>query len=309
MLGRVVDADLGDVDGWCRANLHEAITRIIFQDGYLSTVLAVETTSGREVAVKIRRPAERLEACAAVHRRVFVAGFACPEPLVGPEPLGPYLASAETLISGGALWPTSGRSPNPFAQALAALIAAAPDPTEVSTLDPLLPWTGPDRQQSGLWPSPDDRDVDLNAVDGPDWLDEAGRAARSRLEESDAHVVVGHGDWHTGNLRWSGLRLHVAWDWDSVICASEAWIVGLAAAVYPTTTPGTEATIAETEGFLSAYQAARGRTFSAAEIEQAWAGGLWNRSFDAKKQMATEAAPRSLNEEEARERRRRAGID
>jgi hypothetical protein len=111
MLGRVVDVDLGDVDGCCRANLHEGATRIIFQEGYLSTVLAVEATSGRQVIVKIRRPAERLQACATVHRRVFVAGFACPQPLVGPEQLGPYLASAETLISGGELWPTSGRSP------------------------------------------------------------------------------------------------------------------------------------------------------------------------------------------------------
>jgi hypothetical protein len=280
-----------------------------FWEGYLSTVMGVETTSGRQVVVKIRRPAERLEACGMVHRRLFDAGFACPEPLVGLEPLGPFVASAETLISGGELWPVSGRSPDPFAHALAALIAAAPAPTEVATLEPPLPWTGPDRQQLGLWPSPDDRDVDLNAIDGPDWLDEAGRVARSRFEESGEHLVVGHGDWYTGNLRWSGLGLHVAWDWDSVIAASEAWIVGLAAAVYPATEAGTEATIAETEGFLNAYQTARGRTFSTDEIRQAWAAGLWNRSFDAQKQFATEGAPRSLNKEEARERSRRSGTD
>ena len=269
MLGRAVDVDLGDLDRWCHANLQTGVARIIFQEGYLSTVLGAETTSGGQVVVKIRRPAERLEACGLAHRRLFDAGFACPEPLVGLEPFGPFVASAETLISGGARWPDSGRAPDPFAQALAALMAAAPAPTEVPTLEPPLPWTGPDRQQQGLWPSPDDRDVDLNAIDGPDWLDEAGRVARSRFEETGDHLVVGHGDWYTGNLRWSGLGLHVAWDWDSVIAASEAWIVGLAAALYPATEAGTEATIAETEGFLNAYQAARGRTFSADEIRQA----------------------------------------
>lgn len=309
MLGRVMDVDLGDLDRWCRAHLHTGVARVIFKEGYLSTVLGVETTSGRQAVVKVRRPARRLEACVMVHRRVFDAGFACPEPLVGLEPLDPFVASAENLISGGELWPTSGRSPEPFARALAALIAVAPEPTDVPTLEPPLPWTGPDRQQPGLWPSPDDRDVDLNAIDGPAWLDDTARAARSRFEHADDRLVVGHGDWYTGNLRWSGLGLHVVWDWDSVIAASEAWVVGLAAAVYPATKAGTEATIAETEGFLSAYQAARGRTFSANEIEQAWAAGLWNRSFDAKKQMATEGIPRSLNQQEARERRRRSGTD
>ena len=309
MLGRVVDVDPGDLDRWCRAHLHTGIARIIFAAGYLSTVLGLETASGGQVVVKVRRPAQRLKACVKVHRHLFDAGFACPEPLVGLEPLGPFVASAETLVSGGELWPTSGRSPEPFAQALAALITAAPEPAELPPLERPLPWTGPERQQPGLWPSPDDRDVDLNAIDGPDWLDDAGRASRSRFEAPGDRLVVGHGDWHTGNLRWSGLRLHVAWDWDSAIAASEAWMVGLAAAVYPTTKAGTEATIAETEGFLDAYQAAKGRTFSTDEIEEAWAGGLWNRSFDAKKQTATDGAPRSLNEREARERKRRSGTD
>jgi hypothetical protein len=65
--------------------------------------------------------------------------------------------------------------------------------------------------------------------------------------------------------------------------------------------------VEETEAFLHAYGAARGRPFSAEETEEAWAAGLWNRSFDAKKQVATEGRPRSLTEDEALERCRRAG--
>ena len=101
--------------------------------------------------------------------------------------------------------------------------------------------------------------MDLNAIDGPDWLDDAGRAARSRFESIGGHFVVGHGDWYTGNLRWSGLRLHVSWDWDSVIACRRDLDSRPGRSCLSATKAGTEATIAETEGFLKAYQAVRGR--------------------------------------------------
>ncbi len=52
---------------------------------------------------------------------------------------------------------------------------------------------------------------------------------------------------------------------------------------------------------LDAYQDARG-PFSDDELAEAWAAGLWNRSFDAKKQ-STEGGPKSLTEADAVERR------
>lgn len=298
-----------ELDRWCRSHLREGIGGVLFRLGYLSTVVGVRLlSSGRSVVIKVRRPSERLQACWAVQGRLFDRGFACPEPLVGPEPLGDLVASAEALVSGGDLFPRSGRAPAPFARALATLIGVAPDLEELPSLDPPLPWAGPDRRSRRLWPWPDDRNVDLNAVDGPAWLDEAGAAARSRLERNVLPKVAGHGDWYTGNLRWSGSDLHVAFDWDSVIAASEAEIVGLAAAVYPATEAGTEATVEETEEFLVAYATASGHPFSESELEVAWAAGLWNRSFDAKKQVATDGAEKSLIRSEALERRNRSGI-
>jgi hypothetical protein len=65
--------------------------------------------------------------------------------------------------------------------------------------------------------------------------------------------VVGHGDWYTGNLRWNGQQLHVAYDWDSIMADTEPIVVGLAAAVFPSTLAGTEATIEETQAFIDAY--------------------------------------------------------
>ena len=84
----------------------------------------------------------------------------------------------------------------------------------------------------------------------------------------------------------------------------EPAIAGLAAAVYPANDAGTEATVEESEAFLDAYQDARG-PFSDDEVAEAWAAGLWNRSFDAKEQSATEGEPKSLTEAEAVERRNR----
>ncbi len=217
------------------------------------------------------------------------------------EPIGgDFVASADAKMSGGDPYPRSGRSPAPFASALARLVSLAPRVAEVSSLDPPPPWTAPDFGTAVLWPAPDDQDVDLNSIGGPEWIDEAGQAAKTRLAASGSPLVVGHADWYTGNLRWRGDDLYAVWDWDSVIAASEPAIAGLAAAVYPANSAGTEATVEESEAFLDA----RG-PFSDDELADAWAAGLWNRSFDAKKQLATEGEPKLLTEAEAAERQHR----
>ena len=77
------------------------------------------------------------------------------------------------MIVGGDPFPVSGRSPEPFAEALARLVALAPKPEELDTLDPAPPWTSPS-DGTDLWPWPDDRDIDLNEVSGPAWIDESG---------------------------------------------------------------------------------------------------------------------------------------
>jgi hypothetical protein len=264
--------------------------------------------SGLPVVVKVRRTSGRLVACADAHHALFERGFPCPEPLVDLEPFGEGkgVASAEKMIVGGDPFPNSGRSPEPFAEALAHLVALAPKSEELDTLEPAPPWTSP-WDGTDLWPWPDDRDIDLNEVNGPAWIDESGRAARDRLRFSGGPPIIGHGDWYTANLRWAGDGLLAAFDWDSVIAAPEPVIVGLAAAVYPATYGGTEASIDETQEFLDAYMSARARTFSDEELEEAWAAGLWNRSFDAKKQFSTEGKVESLTEGESLERQRRAG--
>ena len=139
-------------------------------------------------------------------------------------------------------------------------------------------------------------------------MNRAGQPVTDSEPSRRGSPIIGHGDWYTANLRWAGDGLLAAFDWDSVIAAPESVIVGLAAAVYPATFAGTEASIDETQDFLDAYGSARARVFSDDELEQAWAAGLWNRSFDTKKQFSTEGKVESLTESESLERQRRAGL-
>lgn len=159
----------------------------------------------------------------------------------------------------------------------------------------------------GLWPSPEDSDVNLDEVAGAEWIDDAGRRARDRLRAGEPEAVIGHCDWLAGNLRWSGDPLLVVHDWDSVTADSEAVLVGFAAALYSTVSAEKLAIVEDTERFLVGYCHARGREFSAGELQRAWAAGVWTRAYDAKYQHAAGQPITSLSEDETHERLRRAG--
>ncbi len=174
-------------------------------------------------------------------------------------------------------------------------------------LDPPPPWAAWNRAGDGSWPCPEDPDVDLNEMAGPGWIEDAGRRARDRLRASGSEAVIGHCDWLAGNLRWSGDALLVVHDWDSMTADSEAVLAGFAAALYSTVSADELATVEDTERFLVAYCDARGRAFSADELERSWAAGVWTRAYDARYQHAVGQPVTSLSEDEARERLRRAG--
>ncbi len=254
--------------------------------------------------MRLRSAAGRIAACTEVQHRLFDSGYPCPQPLAGPALLGEYEATAESYISGGVMQPDSGRAACPFAAALAKLVDLAPRPEQVPSLAPPPTWTAWNHNQRGVWPRPDELDVDLNGVDGPGWIDGAAQAAREKLQEGQDQALIGHGDWITDNLRWHGNRLLVVFDWDSLIVDSEAVIAGLAAAIYLNPAP----TVVETRDFLNAYAAARGRPFSDGELQRCWAAGVWTRAYDAKLEQAAGESPISLTEGAAQERLRQAGV-
>lgn len=294
--------DPGRLALWCTEHLGSAPADELFRSGHLSTVVGLLLVDGREVVIKVRPDCPRIAACVDVQRRLFVAGYPCPQPLTDAVPFDGAVATAETYVAGGAMLPSGARVGESFAEAFALLIELAPAPTAVAGLDPVPSWAAWNHTENGIWPTPEDLDVNLNEVVGPQWIDDAGRFARERLRSGNTEAVIGHCDWLAGNLRWTEDRLLVVHDWDSVVADSEAVLVGFAAALHSTVSADKLATVEDSERFLVAYCRARGREFTPDERERSWAAGVWTRAYDAKYQHAVGAPVTSLSESEAAQR-------
>ena len=280
--------DLQELEAWCVRELRARPVRVEFETAHLARVVGVALSDGRRIVVKVRPHSERLTACWLVQRSLWEAGFPCPEPLAGPTQFGDSTITAEVLIDGGGLLPLTGRTPRLFAEGLARLVHLAPSTDSLPTLWPPPAWVWWEHDERGAWPRPDDLDCDLNTFEEPFWLTDIAERARRRLLECNDEPVVGHADWYTANLRWAGEELHVVHDWDSVAALPEAALAGAAAAIFPTTAkPGSEATIEQSDHFLTAYAHARGQEWTQRQSEVSWAAGLWTRAFDAKKEAVT----------------------
>lgn len=303
-----LNADL--VAQWSAKYLSAAPVQVLFETGHLSQVVGLRLDDERKVVVKVRQWQNRLISCSRVQRSLFERGFPAPEPIAGPAPFHGYAVSAETLVEGGQQLADRPGAADLFSASLYQLVRLAPDPERVGSIEPSPPWVGWDHPDKQLWPTPDDRDRDLNAHNPGDWLDQIASRVRIRLAAYAAARVVGHGDWYSQNLHWLGDQLHAVHDWDSVVAQPEAAIAGHAAAVWPGSGgPGEVASIQQTEQFITGYSDARGRSWSREELEVSWAAGLWNRAFDAKKASLVGDDPDLiLTRSEANERARRAGL-
>jgi hypothetical protein len=298
----------GTLGEWCERWLGSAISEVLFETGSLSAVTGVRLADSREVVVKVRRCAPRLNAAYLVQRHVRQCGYPAPEPLVPPTPVGAAdCASAEQLVGGGASGGRGRDDAERSAQALVWLLSITPAVADVGDLSPVPPWVAWDHAGPGLWPAPDGRPEGLSTAAGPGWLDDAGRRARERLRRYRAPRVIGHGDWHADNVRWSGTKLLVVHDWDSVVYQPEAVIAGMAAAIFPAYSASWQpATIADSEQFLDAYLRARSGPWAQDDIQAFWAATVWTRAFDAKEESA-DGPVRSLSQAEALDRLARAG--
>jgi hypothetical protein len=295
---------------WCTRWLGAPPAAELFEAGYLSTVKGLRLTDGREVVVKVRPDEARLAGCAVVHRALWTAGFPCPEPLVDPQPLDGQVATAERLVLEVDQPPPESELAALSAAALARLVELAPDPGSVPSLAPSPSWVGWDHAEPGLWPTPEDRDVDFNGCREPQWLDCVAAAVRDLLRRHAGDPVIGHGDWYPENVRWQGPRLIAVHDWDSVICQPEPAVAGFAAATFLGIdgSPGM-ASVEDSAAFLDAYQQARGCRWTSADYAACWAAGLWQRAFDAKTRSLDGDPEQILPRHEARARLRLAGLN
>jgi hypothetical protein len=187
MSPRVPAVDPARLALWCAEHLGSPPAAELFRSGYLSAVFGLRLADDREIVVKVRPDSPRMVACVEVQRRMFESGYPCPEPLSGPARFGDGVATAEVYVPGGAVLPGADQAAGLFAEAFARLIKLAPRPAEVPSLDPPPSWAAWNHAEAGLWPRPDDSDIDLNEVDGPEWIDQAGRTA-----EDSEDTLVGH---------------------------------------------------------------------------------------------------------------------
>jgi len=293
---------------WCFEHLGAAITQRIFTSGNLSAVYGLRLTDGREVVLKVRDADPRLAACTWVQRRMWQAGFPCPQPLTEVLPLGNKAAHAETVLAGDEpLEPAD--APRQFAGLLADFVARAESLPPQTGLRPAPAWVYWYHREDGVWPAPDDRNVDLNAerCSVTAWVDDVGAAVRGRLEQiRDAPCVIGHGDWDGRNVKFADGRPLAVHDWDSVVYEPEVVIAGQAAAMYVPGPTGAGASVEQTGAFLEEYQRARGLVLTTGELQLSWAAGLWVRAFNAKKFHLDGFD--ALGREEAETRMKHAGI-
>lgn len=244
-------------------------------------VFGLRLVGGMDVVVKARADDGRAVSCVAVQARLAERGFSCPRPLTAVVPVGSLAVHAEELRPGGEV--LHGDSPDiavRCAEVYAQLMADLAGMTVTPPL-PNPPWVRWDHVDSGVWPAIDYLD-DRNQRIVPAYVADAAERARGRLlAAAGLPCVLGHADFEAQNLRWHGLKIWAVHDWDSLAWQPEAALVGAASGSFASDGPPTLAPIESSEAFLLAYQHFRGRSFTAAEREIAWAASLWMAAYNA----------------------------
>ncbi|VVJ21297.1 Uncharacterised protein [Amycolatopsis camponoti] len=266
---------------WCVEQLGAGPVEVLFERTSLSAVAGLRLADGREVVVKAREDDGRAGSCVAAQARLADRGFPCARPITPVTVVDALAVHAEESLPGGEM--LRGDSPDVAVRCAAVFARLMAELADV-TVAPPLPnprWVRWDHGGSGLWPAIgflDERDQ--GAV--PAHVVDTARRARERLLATDLPCVLGHADFEAQNLRWRDGEVLAVHDWDSLAWQPEAALVGAASGAFASATPPTLPPIESSEAFLTAYQDLRGRRFTAAERETAWAAGLWTAAHNAR---------------------------
>jgi hypothetical protein len=274
--------DLPDwLPAWCLDQLGGEPVDVLFRLHRMSMVFGLRLAGGREVVVKARADDGRAASCVAAQAGLAERGFPCPRPLTPVVAVGSLAVHAEELRSGGeVLRGDSATVAACYAGVFARLTAGLAD----LNVAPPLPhprWIRWDHSDPGVWPSIgflDERDQ--GAV--PAYVLDTAARVRGRMLAARLPGVLGHADFEAQNLRWHGREVWVVHDWDSLAWQPEAALAGAASGTFASAGPPTLAPIESSEAFLLSYQDIRGRRFTTAELEVAWAASLWVAAHNAR---------------------------
>ncbi len=254
---------------------------MLFEVHQVSTVFGLRLAGGADVVVKARVDDGRAVSCVAAQARLARRGFPCARPLTPVTGVGSLAVHAEEFRPGGEV--LAGDSPEVaacYAEVFARLMAELADVAVAPPL-PNPPWVRWDHADSGVWPAIgflDDQDQSVV----PAYVADTAERARRRILAAGLTCVLGHADFEAQNLRWHGLQVWAVHDWDSLAWQPEAALAGAACGSFASSGPPTLAPVESSEAFLVAYQDIRGRIFTAAEREIAWAASVWMAAYNAR---------------------------
>jgi Ser/Thr protein kinase RdoA (MazF antagonist) len=251
LVGRLVLEELG-------TKLHGAL----FATKSVGAVFGLELVSGERVVLKLFHPSHAMTALVAMQRCIALlvrSGFPAPPPRSRLFQTEDGIAGSFYAFADGEM--RDGHDPavrRELARTLAELtgLLAREDPQDL----PLAP-----TQRQVLWPGSHRSFLQLDEVPEARWIDAIAGRAQSVVCATQGPLIPAHLDWGVKNVRFRGDRVCVAYDWDSLCAASEAEMVGRAAAQFTaqwdfaaplTPTPD------EARAFVADYETARGRAFS-----------------------------------------------
>jgi hypothetical protein len=272
--------DLPDwLPAWCLEYLGDEPADTLFQLQQVSFVIGLRLHGGAEVVVKARNDDGRAQSCVAAQARLAERGFPCARPLTPVVAVGSLAVHAEEYRPGGEV--LYGDSADVAARCAEVFVWLMAELVDVAVAPPLPnpPWVRWDHSDSGLWPAIDGiDDRDGSAI--PAHLVDTASRARRRLLAAGLPCVLGHADFEAQNLRWRGRQVWAVHDWDSLAWQPEAALAGAASGAFASSGPPMLAPIESSEEFLAVYQDLRGRLFTAAEREIAWAASVWMAAYN-----------------------------
>jgi hypothetical protein len=235
-----------------------------FYGSSIGAVAGVTLADGRAVVIKVHQPTTTVaQLTELVRLRSHLETVGSPHVLAGPLSVARGHAVLEAFADGTWRDPHEPVVRREFARGLHAIVDACRPLVATSTLAPMM-FTASDQ----LWPTPHSKLFDFAATArGAEWIDEVARAAREVPPAGE--VVISHTDWRAEHARFTGDRITVAYDWDSLARDREPALVGIVAhafvADWSRDGRAQAPTLDEARGFVADYEVSRGIAFTADE--------------------------------------------
>jgi hypothetical protein len=266
----------GMIGRFCTRELGVPLRDAFVYGASVGCVVGLRLDDDSEVVVKAFQPRWTglfLGSVHSVQQHLAFAGFPCPRPILGPRRLGRTLALVESYLPDPGLTRVEPSMLTVSAAGLAVQIGLCAGLDGVGLADHPL-----NAATEGLFPEPHSPVFDFAATaTGAEWIDAFAVRARAQRDRDPGEPVIAHTDWSAWNVRFDCERVLAVYDWDSLALVPESTAVGQAAATWSSTpAPGERApSLTEMVGYVRAYEAARGRPFSAGEHRAIGGAVVW----------------------------------